>query len=1697
MTHLRHFVFLDKTLRTIEDKDGAKVEIKSLVDIAGSNLFLFLLESSGLVHICYKSFKRDDILKEVQFRAFEHEAVNIFFCPLGNAIVVTGDKYGILDLVATYYHNYDNSGTIRTPLILGIRDYLRGPYEWYENTGDGITWRPINGTGYKNRIRVKLNPDTFSFPNYVLFEHTSTQGSELTIGGFNIGESSNEKYNNRWFKRIDGGNRWEEAADFNFKNKTLEEVNKYVKKNFQTITGNLSVQECSAPGIVQLDVNKIPSPGKNETVYFYNGTPIHVEKIDGNGSTNRISVTGFFVYFWQGEPNRPILLGITKVSDTPEYYSYWGNTGGGLGNWSSRLTSGKLLEYLLDDQNCRRNYAIPVNLNKPEDPYQFLSSGNKSTCIKETRKISGPTIISPSSPPNSEYTVKEYTVGGGGGTQISRATYDKQGTTGITLPRSYAISKIRVYLHSSIPLMLQFMPKNAEEKSKWFYSTRENGLTWASASKTKSEKFYAGGQPTEALTTELDDVRCLRNSAVTLNLSLDNSKTLSDKHTSGENKYCCEKHSEVERKVTVTNGPNSLDGLSLTCYKHEIDIGTELIGIKYYNGQSSGRKSIKLTGNEFPIPGSLSVYTFYCGGKPVLIYMNHTSNGTAKGWYKKDGDDQPWVRLSNELPNEIPDNFKECGQKTQLLEQLGKLGCQNLGHCTQNSSGATMVSVAYGTGRGPDRGTRSTNRLDGESGRLSSFGAIFQEDENVSSSSEPVKPDPVEQTTDHSETSKIQKVDDADASAGTLQRDCSDANVVNAGEPQGKSPQYEPGADGLEVATEESNQDNANLRGGSAEYPGAKARGPVPAPPKAGEEYGGIVQAPQLIQSTPMFPNKDFHNDRVVSVSVSECASLVAIATESHGIYIYNHYLLPTEHPNTQQILMVIDVQKYLKNEKGTLIRGISLIRSQSSHVLFVCCEYTVLSLYLENEIELIFKDSVEKFETFCVIPNTSIIAVSTKGGTIFLYDAKTGEKNHMIGSGPCALVSPFKDYIVSVSGTASAFETAPASLVTVQSRHMNFVAYSQYIQHVTAVTEALSTCFVAVQGHSGTCVLLFELHSKDIHDRLQILIRKRLFSHAIKMAKLESRPTGEIEEIHRIHADWLYERGKYKEAVEAYCSAGSSVEPAHVIERFLLLNTKIYLYTYLLHLHKYNIDAPIHTTLLIKCLQSIYMCTASTDYKYAMAIDKEYGLLHKFLETFGTSHRERIREALKECRASRGFEFAKHVALALKDEEEYISILIEDFSDYEKAMEALKGANDEVCCNIILRHGRQLMKYDESALEALISRINTSMSEYNMNVYDVFLPVFTMDTAFLSKMVGFDGKGLSLYTFATRLQILLEGLQQADSSEVKSARSYEGATDGRFPEKSARSHTLSHADSTVYGHGEGMMSMETIVNTTRTEQDTSRSDQPEASNALPVDIIQDKIWRLLNSSTQTLEYQVIAMLLCLLYGFKQGANAMAVKMGYYHIPLAISNGMSDEEFKPLEYALRYGYNEPTLWAGTLSVIAGMAEKTPNLILEALQHIQNYKLLPFPTVVNILKQHKHITFRHVKDYLRREFKRLHDAISEIEKDIMQDQLECEALNRELQSFKQSYIILNNTNCSNCGLHLEFPSLHFYCKHSFHIYCVGIDNKCPKCYPIIQEIEESNESSSSSKQDSFFKFLSGSSDPFEYISQQFSKFSLKK
>ncbi|AFZ79241.1 hypothetical protein BEWA_020880 [Theileria equi strain WA] len=730
-------------------------------------------------------------------------------------------RYTRSEVVTVYYRKDSNRNRIKVPLILGIKESKSDGYRWYENLGKGNTiWKEINDTSgfpksdtdpansqfkdkldelacklqniveinlskdkdeeychshdndgvYTKKIKVRLNPDTFDFPNYVTFDHTpntsDTGNNELTIGGFNIGGTpqtgfsvlnfpitatkitvfvpacdhskpflfhinSNDQ-NNKWFKNT-GGDTWVDVtSNSNFNKKTPDQANEHLKTNFKTLTGNLSIQQCNAPSEVKLDIKRIPSSGRDETVYFDGKNPILVKKVDGNsipnvflkyshkpvtdnsktftvskdlqnkgviGTSVHKKVKDFFVYFWESETSRPILVGITKGSDQPKYYSRRNNSNE---NWMNTNVVGMSEREALDDQNCNRNGAIPFEISKPEDPSQFVSKAKSSACINTTRTITGPTtnflFV------DNKYNIKEYTVhnhdnsfpGSFIGTQISRVTFGGEDTTGIKLPQGYTVSKIRVYSHepTSAPLMLQFIKKDRIEESTWFESKDSNGLTWAKLGNRSSGFYGPDGMPTEKLTTGLDDVRCLCNNEVVMDLTKSYSEALTN--------YCCNSHKGTgQENITVTFQPISFITSSIPCYKHDINNGITLIGMKYYEDRDhSQRKMVVLNTKEFPIQGSLSVYTFYCmTQKPVLIYVNSPGHSSVTGWYQESttSDNSQWNKLSNELPDEIPDNFKECDKKTKLVQLLGVLGCPNSWHCSQSSGGTTTVQVTHRT----------------------------------------------------------------------------------------------------------------------------------------------------------------------------------------------------------------------------------------------------------------------------------------------------------------------------------------------------------------------------------------------------------------------------------------------------------------------------------------------------------------------------------------------------------------------------------------------------------------------------------------------------------------------------------------------------------------------------------------------------------------------------------------------------------------------------------------------------------------------------------------------------------------------------------------------------------------------------------------------------------------------------------------
>ena len=81
----------------------------------------------------------------------------------------------------------------------------------------------------------------------------------------------------------------------------------------------------------------------------------------------------------------------------------------------------------------------------------------------------------------------------------------------------------------------------------------------------------------------------------------------------------------------------------------------------------------------------------------------------------------------------------------------------------------------------------------------------------------------------------------------------------------------------------------------------------------------------------------------------------------------------------------------------------------------------------------------------------------------------------------------------------------------------------------------------------------LVSLTEKKTSEKVYLLVQKNLFSAAIFVAYGDpSYEVGDITSLYRKHAEYLYRKGDYTGAIEQYIHTIGSLEPSHVIFRYL-----------------------------------------------------------------------------------------------------------------------------------------------------------------------------------------------------------------------------------------------------------------------------------------------------------------------------------------------------------------------------------------------------------------------------------------------------------------------------------------------------------------------------------------------------------------
>ena len=105
-----------------------------------------------------------------------------------------------------------------------------------------------------------------------------------------------------------------------------------------------------------------------------------------------------------------------------------------------------------------------------------------------------------------------------------------------------------------------------------------------------------------------------------------------------------------------------------------------------------------------------------------------------------------------------------------------------------------------------------------------------------------------------------------------------------------------------------------------------------------------------------------------------------------------------------------------------------------------------------------------------------------------------------------------------------------------------------------------------------------------------------------------------------------------------------------------------------------------------------------------------------------------------------------------------------------------------------------------------------------------------------------------------------------------------------------------------------------------------------------------------------------------------------------------------------------------------------------------------------------------------------------------------------SMRKEIEELRTNAKIFQLSKCTACTFTLDLPAVHFMCMHSFHLRCLGDNEKeCPECAPEYRSVLETkrNLEQNAKDHDQFFQQVRNSRDGFSVIAEYFGRGILSK
>ncbi|XP_059475193.1 vacuolar protein sorting-associated protein 11 homolog [Neocloeon triangulifer] len=256
-----------------------------------------------------------------------------------------------------------------------------------------------------------------------------------------------------------------------------------------------------------------------------------------------------------------------------------------------------------------------------------------------------------------------------------------------------------------------------------------------------------------------------------------------------------------------------------------------------------------------------------------------------------------------------------------------------------------------------------------------------------------------------------------------------------------------------------------------------------------------------------------------------------------------------------------------------------------------------------------------------------------------------------------------------------------------------------------------------------------------------------------------------------------------------------------------------------------------------------------------------------------------------------------------------------------------------------------------------------------------------------------------------------------------------------------------------------------------------------------------EKVLRLLQNSDANYD-RAQTLILCQLHHFSQGLLFLYEEAKMYQHMMRYHSVNKDYEGL-LACCRKFGAQDPGLWIEALSTCT-KDHSTPSKVLsEVLQVIERERLLPPLMVIDALAE-SNALLGDVRSYLVGVLKAEEELTKQEEALIEKYTNETKAIRQQIRAIETSNVIFRANLCNACNQHLELPSVHFLCQHSFHQHCFEScsesDHECPVCLPNNKKIMDiiKSQDQSRSLHESFHSQLERAQDGFSLVADYFGR-----